>query len=49
MLPAGMALALRMPAQGLKGRFEKVPQACKARSEGTMMDGKKYVSLACQV
>lgn len=38
-----------MPAQGLKGRFEKVPQACKESSEGTMMDGKKYVSLACPV
>lgn len=38
-----------MPAQGLKGRFEKVPQACKESSEGIMTDGKKYVSLACQV
>lgn len=43
MLPAGTAL--RMPAEGLKGRLEKVPQACKESSEGTMMDGRKYVSL----
>lgn len=44
-LPTGTAL--RVPAEGLKGRLEKVPQACKEDGWQEVCQSPKYRSPTC--